>query len=175
MRRDAQEVVLRRDGPANYRMNMCYILTLLVIFAAISAPRGAQAQADPYLADVQRCLSNWEKHPFDAQSPSYRVIEPKVKVFGIGGDVNDDTVTDGPELVYIRPNVSVMSKTVLDLMNPNGWYCLQSSVSVMAKIQIRLHCNAHLASTEEGVNVMGGGERGVNVMGATRVELVGCQ
>jgi hypothetical protein len=98
-----------------------------------------------------------------------------VGVFGIGGDIKDDKATDRPELVYIRPAVSVMSKSDIDLMNPNGWYCLEKTVSVMAKIQIRLHCDAHLASTEEGVSVMGGGDRGVNVMGATRVEKVGCK
>ena len=133
------------------------------------------AQSDAYRRGVQRCLANWENHPFDAQSPEYRVIEPKVGVFGIGGDIKDDKATDRPELVYIRPAVSVMSKSDIDLMNPNGWYCLEKTVSVMAKIHIRLHCAAHLASTEEGVSVMGGGDRGVNVMGATRVEKVGCK
>ncbi len=155
---------------------------LRIIPLAISAvawifalPPTVLAQSDAHRAGVQRCLANWKDHPFDAQSPEYRVIEPKVGVFGIGGDIHDDKATDRPELVYIRPAVSVMSKSDIDLMNPNGWYCLEKSVSVMAKIRIRLHCDAHLASTEEAVSVMGGGDRGVNVMGATRVEKVGCK
>jgi len=155
---------------------------LRIIPLAVSAvawifalPPTVLAQSDPYRAGVQRCLANWKNHPFDVQSPEYRVIEPKVGVFGIGGDIHDDKATDRPELVYIRPAVSVMSKSDIDLMNPNGWYCLEKSVSVMAKIRIRLQCDAHLASTEQAVSVMGGGDRGVNVMGATRVEKVGCK
>jgi len=138
-------------------------------------PPTVLAESDAYRPGVQRCLANWKNHPFDAQSPEYRVIEPKVGVFGIGGDIHDNKATDRPELVYIRPAVSVMSKSDIDLMNPNGWYCLEKSVSVMAKIQIHLHCDAHLASTEEGVTVMGGGDRGVHVMGATHVDKVGCK
>ncbi|MGH7898146.1 MAG: hypothetical protein ACREQQ_09345 [Candidatus Binatia bacterium] len=147
----------------------------IVLFAFaldLSATPAALAQ-DPYHAGVQRCLANWKTHPFGG-STEYRVIAPRVGVFGIGGDVRDDTATEKPELVYVRPNVSVMSKSVLELLNPNGWYCLERSVAVMAKIEIRLACSAHLATTEEGVSVMGGGGGGVNVMGATRVERVGC-
>jgi hypothetical protein len=150
-------------------------LALCAVAWIFALPPTVLAQSDAYRPGVQRCLANWKNQPFDAQSPEYRVIEPKVGVFGIGGDIHDNKATDRPELVYIRPAVSVMSKSDIDLMNPNGWYCLEKSVSVMAKIQIRLHCDAHLASTEEGVTVMGGGDRGVNVMGATRVEKVGCK
>lgn len=155
---------------------MTRFLCLAVISVAwiFTLPQTVLAESDAYLSGVRRCLANWKDHPF-GQSPEYRVIEPKVGVFGIGGDIDDDKPTDRPELVYIRPAVSVMSKSDINLLNPNGWYCLEKSVSVMAKIQIRLHCDAHLASTEEGVSVMGGGDRGVNVMGATSVEKVRCK
>ena len=157
-------------------MNRTFAIIFFAVgFVVVAAPAGhAQSESDPHHAGVKRCLANWSTHPFDPASTPYRVIEPRVGVFGIGGDVKDDAATAVPELVYIRPNVSVMSKTVLELLNPNGWYCLEKSVAVMAKIEIQLHCRAHLASTEEGVTVMGAGDRGVNVMGATRVEKVGC-
>lgn len=157
---------------------MARALPLAVIALAVllaPSPSGFAQSTDKYLPGVQRCLATWKDHPFDPQSPHFRVIESTVGVFGIGGDVKDDVTTAAPELVYIRPAVSVMGKTELDLLNPNGWYCIEKSVSVMAKIQIHLQCKAHLASTEEGVSVMGGGDRGVNVMGATRVEKVGCE
>ena len=147
-------------------------IALSVLGLVLAAAPAARAQ-DPYHAGIQRCLANWKDHPF-AASTDYRVIEAKVGVFGIGGDVKDDTVTAKPELVYVRPAVSVMSKSDIELLNPNGWYCLEKSVAVMAKIEIELHCNAKLATTEEGVSVMGGGDSGVNVMGATRIERVGC-
>jgi hypothetical protein len=131
------------------------------------------AEAGDYDADVKACMANWGEHPFDADAPKYRVIAASVKVLGIGSNVKDDKPTTSPELVYLRPSVSVWSKLTMDLLNPNGWYCVKT-VSVMAKAQINLACRAHLASTSAGTNVMGGGEEGVNVMGATRVERVGC-
>jgi hypothetical protein len=157
-------------------MSRAYPLALsaFAFFVASSSTAFAEP-TDKYLPGVQRCLAAWKDHPFDARSPQFRVIEPKVGVFGIGGDVKDAVSTPAPELVYIRPTVSVMSKSDIELLNPNGWYCIEKSVSVMAKIQIRLQCKAHLATTEEGVSVMGGGDRGVNVMGATAVEKVGCE
>src|SRR5688572_5684525 len=156
-------------------MNRTFAIVFFVVgFVVVASSGRAQSESDPHHAGVQRCLANWRTHPFDPASTRYRVIEPRVGVFGIGGDVTDDAATAAPELVYIRPAVSVMSKSVLALLNPNGWYCLEKSVAVMAKIEIQLHCRAHLASTEEGVTVMGAGDRGVNVMGATRVEKVGC-
>jgi hypothetical protein len=133
-----------------------------------------EARADEYLNDVRLCLLNWKTHPFPKDNPTYKVIQPQVKVFGIGGNVDETTATDKPELVYIRPNVSVMSKTTLNLMNPNGWYCLASNTAVMAKVVINLGCKAHLASSQEGVAVLGGGDKGVNVLGKTAVNLVGC-
>jgi hypothetical protein len=149
-------------------------IALAALALALAAPLAARAESQPPGVGIHRCLANWKTHPFGAGPANYRVIESKVGVFGIGGDIRDDQVTDKPELIYVRPNVSVMSKSVLELMNPNGWYCIERSVAVMAKIEVRLHCKAHLASTEEGVSVMGGGDGGVNVMGATQVKSVGC-
>ena len=155
-------------------MRRLFPIVLSAVCLVLSAPPAARAQSDPYHAEIQRCLSNWGTHPFGAGSTQYRLIEPRVGVFGIGGDIRDDKVTAQPELVYVRPPVSVMSKSVVELLNPNAWYCLEKSVAVMAKIEIRLACSAHLTSTQEGVSVMGGGDSGVNVMGATRVERLGC-
>jgi hypothetical protein len=151
------------------RRLLSFSLSVLALGLVASS---AHAQSDRYREGIQRCLKNWGSHPFDPDSPRYRVIEPKVSIFGIGGDIRDDTPTAAHELVYIRPNVSVMSKQDIELLNP---YCLERSVSVMAKVAIRLHCDAHLATTQEGVTVMGGGDQGVNVMGATSVETVDCK
>jgi len=153
-------------------MRRLLLIVLCAVASVVAAASAARAE-ESRQAGINRCLANWKDSPFDATS-EYRVIEAKVGVFGIGGDVRDDKVTDKPELVYVRPAVSVMSKSVIELLNPNGWYCLEKSVAVMAKIEIRLACNAKLATTEEGVSVMGGGDGGVNVMGATRIEKVGC-
>lgn len=121
--------------------------------------------------DIQRCLKNWGKHPFAKEHPDFRIITGKVRVMGIGSNVEDTNPTDKPELVLIKPTVSVMSKTSLDLMNPNGWYCLKTKVDVMGKTEINLNCKAHMAMSKDGTTVMGSNkeEQGVTVLGKSVV------
>jgi hypothetical protein len=71
----------------------------------------------------------------------------------------------------IKANVAVLSKATLDLMNPQGWYCLKGQVSVLGKSEIHLHCSAHLTSSSDGATVMGASDtdKGVTVLGSTRV------
>ena len=125
---------------------------------------------------VRACLANWGDHPFDQRNPKFRVLGSQVKVFGIGGSINEAERTDYPELVLIKSNVSVMSKSRMNLLNPNGWYCLQGKVNVMAKSIITLDCNAHLASSSPGTTVLGSseGEDGVTVMGKAEIHRINC-
>ena len=128
------------------------------------------AVADEYEA-VRLCMKNWGTHPFNASKPKYRVIGKKVKVFGIGGNINDTRVSKQAELVLIKPNVSVMSVARMYLMNPNGWYCIHNKVNVMSKTEIHLHCKAHLATTKDGVAVLAKDEKeqGVTVLGKATI------
>jgi len=128
---------------------------------------------------VRACLAAWPDHPFDAQKPSFRTVSGEVKIFGIGGDINESIATEKPELVLILPNVSVMTKARMTLMNPNGWYCLRSKVNVMASSDIYLHCTAHLASSKGSTNVLGskegGDDQGVTVLGKSTIYREGCE
>jgi len=89
--------------------------------------------------------------------------------------VNDVTPTDNPELVLIRPAVAVMAKSVLNLKNPNGWYCLKGEVAVMGKLEINLDCRAHFTSSKNGATIMGKDEQqvGTTVMGSATVNRLG--
>jgi hypothetical protein len=120
--------------------------------------------------DIQICLENWKEHPFGSK-PKFRVITPKVKVMGIGGHMAEEKATDKPELVLIKSNVNVMSKNVMKLSNPNGWYCLQNKVDVMAKTEINLDCKAKLTASSNQATVLGRDDEqtGVTVMGKTTV------
>ena len=149
-------------------------LAAAVAVALALTASAAAATGGDYDDGVRVCLRKWGEHPFNAAAPRYRVASTSVKVLGIGTSFRDDQPSATPELVYVRSSTSLWSRLTLDLLNPNGWYCLQTSVSVMAKMQINLHCKAKLASTTEGTNVMGGGDAGVNVMGATAITRVGC-
>jgi type V secretory pathway adhesin AidA len=79
--------------------------------------------------------------------------------------------------VLVNPGVNVMGETTLELLNPNGWYCLRSNVNVMGNLDIRADCRAHLASAANGATVLGSnsGTKSVTVMGSTRIEFVGCE
>jgi hypothetical protein len=78
--------------------------------------------SDPDFGVVQRgsdkdalngCLKNWGQHPFVEGNLDHRTIAPSVRVFGIGVSVQDDRETEHPELVLIKPSVSVFSEVTL--------------------------------------------------------------
>jgi hypothetical protein len=128
---------------------------------------------DPSIAT---CLKEWGRHPF-GKSPKYTTLATSVSVFGIGQRPGDTMRTDSPSLVLVNRGVNVMGGTTLELLNPNGWYCLRSNVNVMGVLNIRAHCKAHLASVSNGTTVLGSNSdnKSVTVLGSTHIELVGCE
>ncbi len=149
------------------------MIVLLVLLFTLMSPLLAVSSS---LDTVRACLSSWPDHPFDAQNPSFRTVSGQVKIFGIGGDINESVATEKPELVLVLPNVSVMTKSRMTLMNPNGWYCLSSKVNVMSSSDINLHCKAQIASSKDSTTVLGGGdEHGVTVMGKATIYRKGCE
>jgi len=148
----------------------CLIGLLLGANLGVSA-LAAEADDNP----VNSCLNAWEKHPF-GKNPSYKTLSTSVKVFGIGSDTADTEVTQTPALVLVNPGVNVAGGSVVQVLNPNGWYCFRTTVSVMGELTIKAHCKSHLATTTGdvlgGVNAADG--KGVTVLGKTKVERVGC-
>lgn len=143
-----------------------FCLTLL-------APTIASAQEVD--RSIAACLKAWGSHPF-GKNPQYKTMQTSVKVFGIGKNTGDTERTNAPSLVLVNPGVNVMGGARIDLLNPNGWYCLRTTVNVMGGVKIRAHCKAHLASTSDGTTVIGSNteNKGVTVMGSTSVERVDC-
>jgi len=135
-------------------------------YSAMFALQGQDSKNWPTLL---KCLGSWPKHPFDTKSVKFRVIESNVKVFGIGGNTSDEVSTGYPQLILVRPAVSVMSKATYDLKNPNGWYCLKGQTNVMSKAVFNVDCKTHITSSESGSTVMGAstGTSGTTVMGKT--------
>lgn len=128
--------------------------------------------------EVQTCLKNWKDHPFKGKDPEFRVIGSKVKVMGMGDEMVDGQKTEKAELVFVKPTVNVMSKSVIHLLNPNGWYCLKSNVAVMGKTEIQIDCKAKLASATTGATVLGKDDTdngNVTVMGKNTITKVNCQ
>lgn len=149
----------------------------LGLVASVSAdegqpPRRTEAEV------IRSCLGAWPDNPFRGEDPPrYKVLESSVSVLGFGGEVVDDVATPDPQLVLVKPAVNVLTKARFRLMNPNGWYCFESAVTVLAKSEITAHCNAHVTSSIQGVAVAGGnaGTDSVTVLGKTVVKRVGCE
>lgn len=149
------------------------ITALAVCCLALAAPMTASAQQVD--GSIAACLRAWGTHPF-GNNPSFKTLQTSVKVFGVGKNTSDTEQTEAPALVLVNPGVNVMGGSTIELLNPNGWYCLKSTVNVMGGMNIRLHCRTHLASAVDGTTVMGNNtdNKGVTVMGSTTVERVDC-
>jgi hypothetical protein len=144
----------------------------LILLLALQSIAASATDMD----EIQQCLRSWGTHPFAKENPEYRTISSKVKVMGIGNEMTDTKNTTKPELVLLKPSVNVMSKSVVSLLNPNGWYCVKGKVDVLGKTEINLHCKAHMTSSNDGATVLGSNEAetGVTVLGKSIVNRVGC-
>ncbi len=153
---------------------LCKLLSTAVMVLPLGAPPQAHAQEDD--SNVAHCLKAWGKHPFGAR-PVHKTLATSVKVFGIGQNTVDTEATPSPSLVLVNPGVNVMGGSTIELLNPNGWYCLRSNVNVMGGMTIKLHCKAKIAMATDGTTTVLGNnteEKGITVMGSTQVERVGC-
>jgi hypothetical protein len=104
------------------------IVTLLVFCLVLLAPMVVSAQEVD--SSIAACLKAWGTHPF-GNNPQFKTLQTSVKVFGIGKNTSDTETTNSPSLVLVNPGVNVMGGTVIELLNPNGWYCLRTTVNVM--------------------------------------------
>ncbi len=154
------------------------VLVLSLSLFSLSLPAAPDVKAVSEGDAIKSCLAAWGEHPFrSAEEQPFKVLSPSVKVLGVGQDVTDESETDEPQLVLVKPSVNVLTKSNFRLMNPNGWYCFAANVTVLAKSEITAHCRAHLASSRDGVTVAGGnkGTEGVTVLGKAVVRRVGCE
>ncbi|MGM9428344.1 hypothetical protein [Hydrogenophaga sp. MI9] len=147
----------------------------LMLAAGLLAAAPALAADDEVMTAARSCMRAWGQHPF-TDTPPLRTVSGSVRVMGRGPSISDREATDFPVLVVVQPGVNVMGGSELELLNPNGWYCLRAAVNVMGGMDIKLQCNAQLASALTGTTVMSGDNaaKGVTVMGAITVQRVGC-
>lgn len=93
-------------------------------------------------------------HPF-GENPQFKTLGTSLRVLAIGREIGDKESTSFPSLVLVNPSFNVMGRSSIELLNPNAWYCLRTTVSIIGKVSIRVHCKAHLASTSAGATVLG--------------------
>ena len=136
------------------------IAALLASCMALSFPMVVPARdAD---SPIAACLKAWGNHPF-GKTPQFKTLETSVKVFGIGRASGDTEPTSAPSLVLIDPSFNVMGGSTIELLNPNGWYCLRTTVSIMGTLNIRAHCKAQLAATSAGTTALGNNSENRNI------------
>ena len=150
------------------------IAALLAFCLALAVPMVVSAQEVD--SPIAACLKAWGNHPF-GKTPQFKTLEPSVKVFGIGKAAADTEPTSSPSLVLINPSFNVMGGSTIELLNPNGWYCLRTTASVLGWVNIRAHCKARLAATSDGNTVLGNNTEnraiknlGLTVIGAISIE-----
>jgi len=159
-----------------HRRHLWVLICFLLLIPTLLIPTPGWSEEVSDQDALKACLKNWGTHPFVEGNLSYRTIAPNVSVFGSGVSVQDDRETRQPELVLIKPSVSVFSKGTLKLLNPQGWYCLESKVAVFSEVDIQIDCRASLAFSSGGTTVLGSDERseGVTVSGTIKVTRIGC-
>lgn len=159
-----------------HRLPIPTVSAWAMVLAVLLGPASVRAQeADAVQSAARACLRAWgSQHPF-TDTPPLRTVSGAVRVLGRGSSVADREVTDFPVLVVVQPGVNVLGESEMELLNPQGWYCLRAAVNVGGGLRIKLHCDAHMASATSGTSVLGDNAgRGVSVMGAISVERVGC-
>jgi len=153
---------------------------LLALCLALSVPMLVSAQqvdsSKQVDSSIAACLKAWGEHPF-GKNPQYKTLETTVKVFGIGKSSGDTEPTSSPSLVLINPIINTMGHSTIDLLNPNGWYCLRTTVSIVGGVSIRAHCKAQLAASSDGKTMLGNNtdnraikDLNVTVMGSVSIE-----
>jgi hypothetical protein len=150
------------------------IAALLAFCLALCVPMVVSAQEVD--SSIAACLKAWGDHPF-GKNPQFKTLATSVKVFGIGKTTSDTEPTSSPSLVLINPIFNVMGASTIELLNPNGWYCLRTTVSVIGRVSLRAHCKAQLASISDGHTARGNNtenraikDQGVTVMGSLSIE-----
>jgi hypothetical protein len=128
------------------------IVALLSFCLALSLPMAVSAREMD--SSIAACLKAWGDHPF-GKDPQFKTLGTSVKLFGIGTEPADTAPTNAPSLVLINPSFNVAGGSTIELLNPNGWYCLRTTVSIMGRVSIRAHCKAQLASTSSGSTALG--------------------
>jgi hypothetical protein len=128
------------------------IVALLATCLALPFPTAVSAKAAD--GPIAACLKAWGDHPF-GKDPQFKTLGGSVKVFGIGSGTGEKEPTASPTLVLIPMNINLLGASTVELMNPNGWYCMQTNLSLVGTLSIRAHCKARIATTSAGSTAVG--------------------
>jgi len=167
MNRVARERIFNPAGRTlNMKTSKNPVPTAVVMAFCLALSFATPVSAREVDSSIAACLKAWGDHPF-GDAPQFKTLDSSVTVFGIGGKTADTAYTSSPALVLINPSLNMMGGSTIELMNPHGWYCLRTTVTIMGRVGIRAHCNAKLASTSAGSTVLGNNAENRNIKDLT--------
>ena len=127
------------------------LAALLAFCFALALPTAVTAKDND--SSIAACLKAWGDHPF-GKAPQFRTLGTSFRVLGIGSEPDDTAPTSSPTLVLVGPSFNLLGASTIELLNPNGWYCMRTPVSLVGTLDIRANCKAHLAATSSGVTIV---------------------
>ncbi|WP_132316215.1 hypothetical protein [Pseudobacteriovorax antillogorgiicola] len=121
-----------------------------VVESSPEAPEELAAEpAEEYTA-LDECLNTWENHPFsleEIKNPTLANIDQNKG----NGDLiySDPTATELPALYLVTIGLNVANKGMMELRNPNGWYCLYFTGRIANNFQILMGQESMLATVSQ--------------------------
>lgn len=105
---------------------------------------------------VNKCFKEWGVTPFDETGArNYRIMEAEGTGFS-AREISDKTTSKVNNLVLIKVGAVGFSSVVLDLGNPYGWYCIDSSATGFSSLKIKKHCRATIGGMQNSTTGFGG-------------------
>lgn len=107
---------------------------------------------------MNKCFKEWGEAPFDAQAAkNYRILTAIGTGFG-AREIADRTNTKEASLVLVKVTVEGFSNINLDLGNPHGWYCIDSSAVGFTRLTIKKNCRATIGNLKNQMTGFGGSQ-----------------
>lgn len=111
-------------------------------------------------ATLEKCLAKFPDNPFQGKIKNFKRIKSIQSIGGMGTAISDSVKTAEPFLVLVKSVNSIGSSLEFKLLNPNGYYCIESSNSIGSNIDVELSCSARLADENQTVSAIGSSSNG---------------
>jgi hypothetical protein len=108
-------------------------------------------------AALANCMKDWPAHPFseaELASPEEIVVEESND--NNGTIYSDDESSEKPRLVLITITSKNVNSSVLELLDPKGWYCVDVLSKAANNFTIRADCKAVVATLAHSAHVDNG-------------------
>lgn len=96
---------------------------------------------------IDKCLAGVEEHPFSEEElANPRLLYVQQKNHNNRVSARDAEVTETPQLTLVVVRSKNVNKGVIELLNPNGWYCVDLVAKNANKFRIKVACDATIVA-----------------------------